>query len=57
MFAVDTGWKLFDFLGGICFNFNRILPGNETVIFFLGTYNVCFTKIICINITVTDSPI
>ena len=34
MLAAATGWKLFDFVGGICFKFHRVLPGNETVKFF-----------------------
>ena len=33
MLAAGTGWKVFDFLGHY-FNFNGVLPGNETVKFF-----------------------
>ena len=33
MLAADMGWKLFDF-GVYSFNFNGILPKNETVKFF-----------------------
>ena len=52
MLAAGTGWKLFDFWG-VFFTFNVVLPGNETVKFlfsgiFSVTYNVSFTKIICI---------
>ena len=34
MLAAGTGWKLSDFKG-ISFNFNGVLPGNETVKCFL----------------------
>ena len=48
--AAGTGLKLFDFWG-VFFNFSRVLPGKEKVIFFLFwhfsiRYNVSFTKII-----------
>ena len=57
MLAAGTVLKLFDFLGlffSFFFNFNGVLPGNETVIFFFFLafsvrYNVSFTKIICIS--------
>ena len=53
MLAAGTELKLFDFLRYF-FNFNGILPRNETVnLFCLGhfsvRYNVSFTKIICIS--------
>ena len=45
MLAAGTGWKLFGFFlfiyffflggGGGLFSFNGVLPGNETVIFFI----------------------
>ena len=49
MLAAGAVLKLFDF-----FNFNGVLPGNETVIFFLFRhfsvrYNVSFTILICIS--------
>ena len=33
MLAAGIRWKLFDFLVGIFFNFNGVLPGNDTVKF------------------------
>ena len=56
MLAAGAGWKLLDFWG-ICINFNGVLPGNETVKFFIVllfwhfsvTHYVSFTKIICIS--------
>ena len=34
---------------GICFNFNGVLPGNQTVKFLFLAYSVSFTKIIIIS--------
>ena len=39
MLAAGAGLKLSDFLGGIYFNFNGVLPGNQTVkVFFFGIF-------------------
>ena len=54
MLAAGTGLKLSDFFWGTYSNFNGVLPGNETVIFFFFwhfsvRYNVSFIKIIRIS--------
>ena len=54
MLAASTGFKLFDFLEVFFFNFNGVLPGNETVkCFFFWhfsvRYNISFTKMICVS--------
>ena len=65
MLAAGIGWRLFDFLRVFFFNFNRVMPGNEMVIFFWGEWGgggvrawvlaffcniqCCFTKMSCIS--------